>query len=312
MIRWALVAAIAATVLAPLGVAAQESAAGYPLADGYVLDASDALSAQTESALEEELRADEARTTNQVAVAVIPTLGGRTVEEYATGLFNAWGVGQASQDNGVLVLVATEDRKLRIEVGAGLLDELPDQTAASVVQQEIVPRLRAGDIEGGVRAGTIGVRRALGDDVATPDSGATAQPASVESAEPAPGFDTPASDAFLRANDDYPDGGFDFASLLVLVVPLAAVGFGLTRLVGGRDSCPSCARALSWGGSARRGAVDRCETCGFARQRVGGLFGAGAGLGFGGGLTSGGSTSSSSGSSFGGGSSGGGGASGSW
>lgn len=324
-------AVVGCLALASAPAHAQNAATGYPVADGYVVDTADALGSESESALEEELRQYEARTGNQIAVAVIPTLGGRTIEDYATGLFNAWGVGQAAQDNGVLLLVATEDRKLRIEVGDGLRDELPDPEAASIVEREIVPRLRAGDIEGGVRSGTIGVRRALDDDVSTPDRGALPAPVGVRDGGPV--LHPDAVDGAFDSDRGYPGERFTIFSILLLVVPIALVGFGLTRLAGGSDRCPNCSRALAWGGSARRGGFDHCDTCGFARQR--GLMG---GVGFGsallggwlvGGASGGGghrshrsddwgaagssaSTGSAGGSPFGGGSSGGGGASGSW
>ncbi|HVE93322.1 MAG TPA: TPM domain-containing protein [Acidimicrobiales bacterium] len=333
-------AALGWIVLAGAPAHAQSATPGYPVAEGYVVDTALALGPESESALEEELRLYEGRTRNQIAVAVVPTLGDLTIEDYATGLFNTWGVGQATEDNGVLLVVATEDRKLRIEVGEGLLDELSDSEAQSIVESEILPRLRSGDIEGGVRAGTIGVRRSLGDDVSTPDTGADATRPARER-DPSfynvrdPSFDTVAGDSSFERGEDYPGERFTIGSILMLVIPVALVGIVLTRFAGGSDRCPNCSRALAWGGSARRGGFDHCETCGFARQR--GLMG---GVGFGGallgglllgsaqgargsrdhtgdwgagsGFSSSPSASGGGGSPFGGGSSGGGGASGSW
>jgi len=110
--------------------------------------------------------------------------------------------------------------------------------------------------------------------------------------------------------DRYPGGGIALPSLFLLVIPIALVGFVLSRVAGGSDRCPRCGRALAWGGSARRGAVDHCGACGFSRQRAGSGVGFGSGLRVGGGATS--ARPSGGGESFGGGSSGGGGASGSW
>jgi uncharacterized protein len=129
-----------------------------PLA-GRVMDRADVLADATERGLETLLATHEAQTTNQVVVLTIPSLEGSTVEAVADRVFNTWGLGQAGRDNGVLLLVARDDRELRIEVGYGLEGALTDAEAGRIIRGVIVPRFRDGDFDGGV---TDGVSAILG------------------------------------------------------------------------------------------------------------------------------------------------------
>jgi uncharacterized protein len=124
-----------------------------PALTGRVVDTADILSPTTEAALTARLAALEDSSTAQVAVLTIPSLGGEVLEEYATEVFRAWGLGQADRDNGVLLLVAHADRQLRIEVGYGLEGDLTDARAGAIIRDEIVPRFRDGDFDAGVIAG---------------------------------------------------------------------------------------------------------------------------------------------------------------
>src|SRR5690606_5234978 len=124
-----------------------------PPLTGRVVDLADVLSPATEAQVTTLLEAHEAQTTNQVAVLTIPSLQGSTVEEVANEVFNAWGLGQSGRDNGVLLLVARDDRELRIEVGYGLEGALTDAEAGRIIRNVIVPRFRDGDFDGGVSAG---------------------------------------------------------------------------------------------------------------------------------------------------------------
>jgi uncharacterized protein len=90
-------------------------------------------------------------------VLTIPSLEGQTVEEVANEVFKAWGLGQAERDNGVLLLVARDDRELRIEVGYGLEGDLTDAEAGRIIRNVIVPAFREGDFDGGVTAGTTAI-----------------------------------------------------------------------------------------------------------------------------------------------------------
>jgi uncharacterized protein len=95
-------------------------------------------------------------------VAIVDTTGGSSIEDYALELFNRWGVGHRDDNDGVLLVVAAEDRKLRIQTGRGLRDRLSDQRAKQIIDAHIVPRLKRGDYDGGVVAGVEAIRRQLG------------------------------------------------------------------------------------------------------------------------------------------------------
>ena len=108
------------------------------------------------------LAADEQATTDEIAVLVIGSTGSQSIERYATQVFNSWGLGKAGVDNGVLVVVAFDDRAMRIEVGDGLSARLPDGQAREIVGGTMLPAFRSGDYRYGVLAGLDAVRTALG------------------------------------------------------------------------------------------------------------------------------------------------------
>jgi uncharacterized protein len=137
--------------------AAGRAQPAVPPLTGRVVDRAEVLSPATEGQLTALLEAHEQATTNQVVVLTIPSLEGSTVEEVANAVFNAWGLGQAGRDNGVLLLVAHDDRELRIEVGYGLEGALTDAEAGRIIRHVIVPRFREGDFDGGVMAGVTAI-----------------------------------------------------------------------------------------------------------------------------------------------------------
>lgn len=149
-----------ALLLTPLlvgGVALGYTSLGPPT--GYVNDFAKVLSPEVANRLEAELVAFNASTTNEVAVATVPNLDGDYIENYAVKLFEEWGIGTAKNDNGVLLIIAVEDRELRIEVGYGLEGALPDSVAASIIS-DMVPYLKDGDYDGAVTLGVSGIIQA--------------------------------------------------------------------------------------------------------------------------------------------------------
>ena len=86
-------------------------------------------------------------------VLTVPTIGSESIEEYATRVFDAWKLGQKGKDNGVLVVVAPKDRKMRIEVGYGLEGTLTDATASRIIRNEMTPQFKADNFDGGVESG---------------------------------------------------------------------------------------------------------------------------------------------------------------
>ena len=118
--------------------------------EGYVSDYAGLLSDSSKTSLEAELRQFETETSNQVVVAVFPTLEGEVLEDFSIRLAEAWKIGQKGKDNGVILLIFKNDRKVRIEVGYGLEGALPDATAKLIIENEIVPRFREGRFDEGV------------------------------------------------------------------------------------------------------------------------------------------------------------------
>jgi uncharacterized protein len=128
-------------------------AAEMPTLTGRVVDLADLLSPQEEAALTEKLQAFEAKSSDQIVVVTIPSLDGAVLEDYANKLFRAWQLGQKQEDNGALLLVSRDDRKLRIEVGYGLEGQLTDVMSKLIIENSIVPSFRAGDYAGGIAKG---------------------------------------------------------------------------------------------------------------------------------------------------------------
>lgn len=162
--RWAvwltLLAALSATALLHAAEAPQ-----FPDLTGRVVDAADVLDRDTETTLTRHLQAFERQSGGiQIVVATVPTLGGFAIEEYGYRLGRHWGIGQAEEDTGALLLVAPEERRVRIEVGYGLEGRLTDAISWDIIQGRILPRFRQGDLPGGGVAGVQGMMAALGGD----------------------------------------------------------------------------------------------------------------------------------------------------
>jgi len=134
----------------------------------WVTDQAGVLGIAAVKSLTDNAKAFEAQTTNQVVVVTVNSLAGWTVERYGRWLGNTWGIGQADQDNGVVLLVAPNDRRVRIEVGRGLESTLTDKTAQSIIDHEILPRFRDDDLQGGIVAGHQAILQALGGEYREP------------------------------------------------------------------------------------------------------------------------------------------------
>ncbi|MDP1633816.1 MAG: TPM domain-containing protein [Gallionellaceae bacterium] len=128
-------------------------AADVPYLSGRITDNAEVLGAGTKQRLNALLKAHEMETGNQVAVLTVNSLEGENVEEYAHAVFNAWKLGQKGQDNGVLVLVAPGERRMRIEVGYGLEGTLTDVVASRIIRNVMTPRFKSGDFDAGIEVG---------------------------------------------------------------------------------------------------------------------------------------------------------------
>jgi uncharacterized protein len=133
----------------------------FPVLSGRVVDNAGLLSPAAEQALTEQLAAHEQATTNQIVVVTLPNLQGYTIEDFGYQLGRHWGIGQKGKDNGVLLLVAKAERKVRIEVGYGLEGELTDALSANIIHSVILPYFKKGDFEGGIAQGVVAITQAL-------------------------------------------------------------------------------------------------------------------------------------------------------
>ena len=193
------------------------------------------------------------RSGNQIAVAVVKTTGKQSLEDYSIDLAREWGVGQKGKDNGVLLLIAYDDHKVRIEVGRGLEGTLTDLESGRIISEQLVPRLRDDDVGGAIVAGTDSIRHVLGDTTV---------------GEPRP----------VAAPEREPEQPAPFAPLAFLL-PVGFIFLGFLLAGRGRRRRGFFGFPIFWGGGGWGGG-------GFGGG--GGGFGGGGGGGFGGGGASGG------------------------
>ncbi|HTY60401.1 MAG TPA: TPM domain-containing protein [Bacteroidota bacterium] len=144
-----------------LSAAAARGEADVPLLSGRITDNAALLSPETVSRLTALLRMHEDSTSNQVAVLTIPSLEGEPIESYSIRVAEAWKLGTKEKDNGVLLIVARDDRKVRIEVGRGLEGNLPDITSGRIIRSVMIPHFRTGDYDGGISAGVEAILASL-------------------------------------------------------------------------------------------------------------------------------------------------------
>ena len=134
-----------------LGVAAL--AVNFPALSGRIVDQANVIPAETRTALEPKLADLEAKSGIQLVVATVTSLEGQEIEPYANELFRAWKLGEKSKNNGVLLLVAPNERRVRIEVGYGLEGTLTDALSKVIITNAITPRFKTGDFGGGISRG---------------------------------------------------------------------------------------------------------------------------------------------------------------
>lgn len=260
-----------------------------PPLTGRVVDLTATLSAHQVAALEQKLKAFEDRKGSQLAVLIVPTTQPETIEQYALRVVEQWKLGRKKVDDGALLLIAKNDRKLRIEVGYGLEGALNDATSKRIIDEIITPKFRSGDFVGGISDGADRILKVI-------------------DGEPLPA---------PKPEGELPDLGLigEYFPFLLIVV---LVGGGIFRAIFGR----LLGSLVAGGGVAFfiwffLGALSIAAIGGliaFVVTMIGDSIvssGGGGRGGYGGGFSSGGS-SSSGGFSGGGGSFGGGGASGSW
>ncbi|MDE3204822.1 MAG: TPM domain-containing protein [Acidobacteriota bacterium] len=157
-------------LLALFAAAPALAAPTFPPLTGRVVDDAHVLSPATSSDLTAKLADLETKTGRQVVVVTLPSLQGYDIADYGYQLGRAWGIGQKGQNNGVLFIVVPSEHKVRIEVGYGLEPILTDALSSVILQEQVLPKFRSGDIEGGVVAGTDAIVSQLSADPQTASS----------------------------------------------------------------------------------------------------------------------------------------------
>ena len=258
--RWAVALAAAGAIL--LATAAGGKPSPYPSFTGDLVDTVHIVPDDLAAQIEASLRDYQTRSGNQVAVAIVHTTGNRSLEEYSIGLARQWGVGTKDKDNGVLLLIAYDDHKIRIEVGRHLEDTLTDLQAGRIINDRMVPLLRDNKPGDAVLQGEQAIRQVLGD------TQVGALPP-VQPSEPAT-QGTP--------------GWVGFVVLAVIILAISLSRFGRRRRWFGGFGGP-----IFWGGGFGGGFGGGSSGGGFGGGGFGGGgFGGGGGGGFGGGGASGG------------------------
>jgi uncharacterized protein len=228
-------------LLAPLAALAAEAPLPAP-PTRWATDSVGFLSAQGLARLDARLEAFERTTGDQVLVWVGETTGETPIEDWAVKTFAAWKVGRKGLDNGLVVFVLAKDKKVRIEVGYGLEDRVPDATASRVIREVIAPRIQAGDPDGALDAGIGALLGAIRPDLATGD-------------RPPPGQDGRARTARRLTPLQMVFGGLLVVGFLVLLVtnPGLALYLLFSILSGGRGGGGGGGGGFSGGGGRSGG-----------------------------------------------------------
>lgn len=264
------------------GAGAADSVAVPPL-KARVTDLTGTLSAGQLAALEGELRAFEQKKGSQIAVLLLPSTQPEAIEQYSMRVAESWKIGRAKTDDGVILVIAKNDQRLRIEVGYGLEGAIPDVTAKRVIREVIAPHLLANDFYGGIRDGTQALMKLIDGE----------------------GLPSPARSQTSSSTD--------YQSLFVILLVVVVVAGGMLKAILGRvfgsAATGAAAGFIAWVLAGALGAALIAGIVAFLMALIGGGRGYSPGSFGGGGWGGGGG-----GGGFGGGGGGfgGGGASGSW
>jgi len=163
-------------VVLPLAIPALAGGPNFPQLTGRVVDQAGILSPSTSEGLTEMLAQLEQATGRQVVVVTLRSLQGYPIEDFGYQLGRKWGIGQKGENTGALLIVAPNERKVRIEVGYGLEGTLTDAGSRIIIEREILPNFRNGDFNGGVVAGTAAIVALLGGNPSAPVVLPNAQP----------------------------------------------------------------------------------------------------------------------------------------
>ncbi|HUP56515.1 MAG TPA: TPM domain-containing protein [Bdellovibrionota bacterium] len=252
----------ALAVALALGWSMGASALDVPAHTGLVVDQAGILDEPLERNLEASLRQFQAEKGPQLQVLTVRSLGGQPIEDYSIRVADAWKLGDRARDDGVLLLIALEDRAARIEVGQGLEGTLPDITAGRIVSQVLVPRFREGRYDDGTVAALQAIAGQLGGTLTAPAGASYASP---------------------RETRGFGIGLFPILLLFFLIVPRMLGGRRRRYGGGGRGLMTGMLLGHLLGSGRRRGGLGG----GWGGGGGGGIFGGGGGGGFSGGGASG-------------------------
>lgn len=185
----------------------------FPPLTGRVVDDAQLLSPAAEGRLTAELAALEQKTGHQLVVATVPDLQGYEIEDYGYQLLRTWGIGRKAENDGVILIVAPSEKKVRIEVGYGLEPVLTDALSSLIIQRRILPAFKAGQFEQGVVDGAEAVAAQLG----LPEGEARAQ----------------AAQAAAQGAESASDGGLGVPVIVVILIVFWVLS-GVLRAFGGR------------------------------------------------------------------------------
>lgn len=233
----------------------------FPSLSGRVVDQADLIPAEREAELTEQLAILEAETTDQLVVVTLRSLQGYAIEDYGYQLGRAWGIGQAGANNGVLLIVAPEERKVRIEVGYGLEPIMTDALSTLIIQNRILPEFRNGDYEAGITAGVDAIAEQLSLDPVEAQARAAA--------------------AAQEDGGDFPIGVLMVVILgvgLLLIVVIAS----LARGAGGRRYRGGVSPIVVWAATEALRSASRSGGGGWSSGGGGGFSGGGGSFGGGG------------------------------
>lgn len=264
-------------------------AANYPPSEGYVNDFAGVFDLATKDKLTRLTRELESKTGAELAVVSVKSLAGKDIETYSNEIFSQWEIGKAKSDNGILLLVALAEKKVRIEVGYGLEGVLPDGKCGRILDERIIPYFKEGQYGEGLYQGAQAIAAEIYQEAQV------SPPASLEGKE------------LTEQNDN-------LSFLDILIFLLIALGLMIISFVSSffRNRCPNCRARLTVQKRVVSNSLGEylyhCPKCGHSHSKTYSLYndrpkGGWGGLGGGG---------SSGGGGFGGGSSGGGGASRGW
>lgn len=168
LVSWCGGVALALGLLLSGGAVSALSVPPAPPLERPIVDQTGTLSEQQITNLAAKIKAGRAEKDYQLGILLIPTLEGRDIESYSIDVARTWGVGEADKDNGVLLVVAKEDRKLRLEVGNGLEGDITDLESGHIIRDVITPKFKTGDYYGGISDGVTRVQAAVETELDVP------------------------------------------------------------------------------------------------------------------------------------------------